>query len=49
MELLSVLSAIASILSFFVSLFVANRVIRLGNEIKVKGNQNVVVGGDARL
>ena len=49
MELLNILSAVASILSFFVSLFVATRVVKLGNEIKVKGNQNFTVGGDALL
>ncbi len=47
MELLTLASSVASLLSLGISLFVAHRVVRLGNQVRVYGNNNVAVGGNA--
>lgn len=49
MEALGAIGAAASILSLFVSLFVAVKVVQLGNAVGVKGQGNVTAGRDATV
>jgi len=47
-NLFEIVAGVCSILSLIVSLFVAQRVIKIGNQVRVKGEHNVVAGGDIR-
>lgn len=48
METLQLVAAVCSILSLLVSLFVASKIVTIGNKIKVKGEGNITIGGDIR-
>ncbi|MCW5200322.1 hypothetical protein VU07_00680 [Desulfobulbus sp. F4] len=47
-ELLSIIGSIASIISFFISIFTVYKLVTIGNSISVKGDKNITVGGDAK-
>lgn len=49
MQSLNIAGSIASLLSLAISVFVAFKVIRIGNSIHVKGSRNVTVGRDANF
>ena len=49
MDILNVIGSIASVLSLLVSVFVANRVVKIGNSVVIKGKGNFAVGGDAKM
>ncbi|WP_171017113.1 hypothetical protein [Pseudomonas sp. G(2018)] len=46
MEILEIINSISSILSLLVSLFVAAKVVKIGNSVHIKGNDNMTIGGD---
>jgi len=49
MELFEIVVGSCSILSFLVSLFVANKVVKISNNIRVKGKDNIVSGRDTKI
>lgn len=49
MQLFNVIAGVSSVLSLLVSLFVAGRVLRIEQTIRVKGQRNVVAGRDVKL
>ncbi|WP_433765904.1 hypothetical protein [Pseudomonas putida] len=49
MEILNIIDSISSILSLLVSLFVAAKVVKIGNDISVKGDNNMTIGGNAKI
>jgi hypothetical protein len=46
MELLGVVGALASIISLFISIFVAAKVIKITNNIEIRGEGNLGAGRD---
>ena len=46
MEAFQLIAAICSIVSLFISIFVASKVITIGNKINVKGDGNTTIGRD---
>jgi hypothetical protein len=46
MDFLNAVGSICSILALIVSLFVAQRVLRIENNIDVKGDKNLIAGRD---
>jgi hypothetical protein len=46
MEFFQILGSVSSFLSLIVSLYVAQKVIKIGNSISVKGKDNLTVGGN---
>ena len=49
MEVFQAIGAGASILSLFVSAFVAVKVIRLGNSVEIRGDRNAAAGRDVKI
>ncbi|WP_179348027.1 hypothetical protein [Winogradskyella pacifica] len=49
MESFEIIVGTCSILSFLVSLFVANKVIKINNNISVKGKDNITSGRDTKI
>lgn len=49
MEVLNIVSSIASIVSLLLTIFVVQKVTKIGNEVSVKGSSNITVGGNAKL
>lgn len=49
MDILNIVGSVASVVSLLLTIFVAQKVSKIGNEIKVKGVSNIVVGGNAEL
>ncbi|WP_420573472.1 hypothetical protein [Kordia sp.] len=52
MKIFEIVVGVSSILSFLVSLFVANKVININNKIKtnnIKGDDNIISGRDTKI
>ena len=49
MEILNIIGSVCSVVSLVVSIFVASKVIRIGNDVRVKGDKNFVVGRDVKM
>ena len=48
MELLNIVGSVASIISLFVSIFVAARVVKITNNIQIHGKGNLGAGRDIK-
>jgi len=46
LDILTTIAAVASIISAITSLFVAAKVVQIGNKVAIKGDGNVAVGGN---
>lgn len=46
MDLLNIIGAVASIIGLLVSLFVAQKVMKIDSDIHVKGDRNIIAGRD---
>jgi hypothetical protein len=49
MDWLNIVGTVCSILGFLVSLFVAQKVVRIESQNKINGDKNIVAGRDARV
>ncbi len=49
MEILTILSSIASIISLLITIFIASKVIKISQQFDVEGIDNVVAGRDANV
>jgi len=49
MDILNTIASIASIISLFITLFVANKVINIGKQIRVQGDKSMAAGRDIKI